>query len=60
MSTPAPVNKTEATRVPIAPASPSSIWAPNPQFHSGSRTVNGWPSVTWSGQVTLDPLDSVP
>jgi len=44
----------------IAVPSPSIICAPNPQFHSGSRTENAWPSGTWSGQVTLAPLASVP
>jgi hypothetical protein len=37
----------------IAVPSPSIIWDPYPQFHSGSRTANAWPSGTWSGQVTL-------
>ncbi len=46
--------------VPIAAPSPSIIWAPNPQSHSGWRTANGWPSGTWSGQVTLAPLASTP
>ena len=38
MNTPNRLNKTPATMVPIAVPSPSIIWAPNPQFHSGSRT----------------------
>ena len=44
----------------IAVPSPSIIWDPYPQFHSGSRTANAWPSGTWSGQVTLAPLASTP
>ena len=60
MSTPNTLNRTPAKMVAIAVPSPSIIWAPNPQFHSGSRTVNDWPSGTWSGQVTLAPVARTP
>jgi hypothetical protein len=60
MNTANRLNRTPATMVPIAVPSPSIIWAPNPQFHSGSRTANAWPSGTWSGQVTLAPLARTP
>ena len=46
--------------VPIAVPSPSIIWDTYPQFHSGSRTANAWPSGTWSGQVTRAPLARTP
>jgi hypothetical protein len=60
MSTPNRLNRTPAKIVAIAVPSPSIICAPNPQFHSGSRTANAWPSGTWSGQVTLAPSASTP
>jgi hypothetical protein len=40
MNTPKRLNRTPAKMVAIAVPSPSIIWAPNPQFHSGARTVN--------------------
>jgi hypothetical protein len=40
MSTPNTLNSTPAKMVAIAVPSPSIIWAPKPQFHSGSRTAN--------------------
>jgi hypothetical protein len=60
MNTPKPLNRRPAMIVPIADPSPSIICDPNPQFHSGSRTANAWPSGTWSGQVTLAPLARTP
>jgi hypothetical protein len=40
MSTPNRLSRTPAKIVAIAVPSPSIIWAPKPQFHSGWRTVN--------------------
>jgi hypothetical protein len=59
-NTPATLNSSPAKIMTTAPPSPSIIWEPNPQSHSGCLTANDCPSGTWSGQVTLAPLDSTP
>jgi hypothetical protein len=43
-----------------AAGSPSISAEPNPQFHIGTRTLNGSPSGTSSFQVSLAPLDRTP
>ena len=40
MNTPVMVNSRPAMIIPLALQSPSIIWEPKPQSHSGSRTVN--------------------